>query len=214
LLNQEDYQGAFQSFKKASALQPREEYPRQKMTALTKKINELESQYKIAYNGFITEANKAYLAKDWDVAMDNYLNALKAKSTDTLSRNQINRIVSYLDKKSIITLTLASPSVLESKEVKLPFKAIDETKRNNHFFLIRVKNSDAGTPRLYISYGQDAQQNGGIVYRNLFKGGQYIDYVIRIVNQDRWYRLDNNWITLSVEGGSLEIESLKICADS
>lgn len=214
LLNQEDYQGAFQSYSKASALEPREEYPRQKMTALTKKLNELESQYKIAYNGFITEANKAYLAKNWDVAMDNYLNALKTKSTDTLSRNQISRIVSYLDKKLITTLTLASPSVLESKEVKLPFKAIDVTKRNNHFLLVRVKNSAAGTPRLYISYGKDAQQNGGIIFRNLLKGGQYIDYVIRIVNQDRWYRLDNNWITLSVEGGSLEIENIKICADS
>ena len=146
--------------------------------------------------------------------MDNYLKALKAKSTDTLSRNQINRIVDYLDKKSIITLTPVTPDVLEGKEVKLPFKAIEATKRNNHFIMVRVKNSSAGTPRLYLSYGQDAQKNGGIIYRNLLKGSQYIDYVIRIVNQDRWYRLDNNWITLTVEGGSLEIENLKICVDS
>lgn len=213
LLNQEDFQGAYQNFSKASAFQPREGYPKQKMTELSAKIAALESEYKIAYNGYVTEANKAFKEKNWDIAMDNYLNALKAKTNDTLSGNQINRIVSYLDKKSILTLTPTSPSIVEGKEVKFPFKAIEMTKRNNHYFLVRVKNSVAGSPRLYLSYGQDAKKNGGIVYRNLLKGGQYIDYIVRIVNQDRWYRLDNNWISLSVEGGSLEIENLKICAD-
>jgi len=213
LLGQEDYQGAYQSFSKASSLQPKEGYPKQKMTELTAKIKELEAQYKIAYTGYISDAGKAFQAKNWDIAMDNYLKALKAKTADTLSGNQINRIINYLDKKSILTLTPPTPTIAEGKEVKLPFKAIEMTKRTNHYILARVKNSGVGTPRLYINYGQDAQKNGGIVYRNLLKGGQYIDYVIRIVNQDRWYRLDNNWITLTVEGGTLEMENLKVCAD-
>jgi tetratricopeptide (TPR) repeat protein len=213
LLGQEDYQGAYQNFSKASILQPKEGYPKQKMTELSIKIKELEAQYKIAYTGYITDAGKAFQAKNWDIAMDNYLKALKAKTADTLSGNQIDRIISYLDKKSILTLTPTSPTIVEGKEVKLPFKAIEMTKRTNHYILARVKNSGAGTPRLYINYGQDAQKNGGIVYRNLLKGGQYIDYVIRIVNQDRWYRLDNTWITLTVEGGTLDIENIKVCAD-
>jgi len=213
LLGQEDYQGAYQSFSKASSLQPKEGYPKQKMTELTAKIKELEAQYKIAYTGYIIDAGKAFQAKSWDVAMDNYLKALKAKTADTLSGNQINRIINYLDKKSVLTLTPPTPTIAEGKGVKLLFKAIEMTKRTNHYILARVKNSGVGTPRLYISYGQDAQKNGGIVYRNLLKGGQYIDYVIRIVNQDRWYRLDNNWITLTVEGGTLEMENLKVCAD-
>jgi tetratricopeptide (TPR) repeat protein len=213
LLSQEDFQGAYQSFSKASTLQPKEAYPKQKMTELTAKMKELEAQYKVAYTGYITDAGKAFQTKNWDVAMDNYLKALKAKTADTLSTNQINRIITYLDKKSILTLTPPSPTITEGTDVKLPFKAIDITKRTNHFILVRVKNSGAGTPRLYINYGQDAQKNGGIVYRNLIKGGQYIDYIIRIVNQDRWYRLDNNWITITVEGGTLEMENLKVCAD-
>jgi hypothetical protein len=167
----------------------------------------------VAYNGYIGDANKAYKVRSWDIAMDNYLLALKAKPNDSLSANQINRILGYLDKKLITTLTPTSPTLLEGKEVKLPFKAIDPTKRINHYFIIRVKNSSAGTPRLYLSFGQEAIKNGGIIYRNLLKGGQYIDYVIRMINQDRWYRPDNNWISLTVEGGSLEIENLKICAD-
>ena len=213
LLNQEDYQGAYQTFNKASALQPKEVYPKQKMTELTTKIKDLEAKYMIAYNGYIVDGNKAYKAKNWDIAMDNYLLALKTKPNDTISANQMNRILGYLDKKLITTLTPSSPILLEGKEVKLPFKAIDPTKRINHYFVLRVKNSGAGTPRLYLSFGQDAQKNGGIIYRNLLKGGQYVDYVIRMANQDRWYRPDNNWISLIVEGGSLEIEQLKICAD-
>ena len=213
LLNQEDYQGAYQTFGKASALQPKEVYPKQKMTELAAKIKDLEAKYIMAYNGYIGDANKAFKAKNWDIAMDNYLLALKTKPNDTLSANQMNRILGYLDKKLITTLTPTSPILLEGKEVKLPFKAMDPTKRINHYFVLRVKNSSAGTPRLYLSFGQDAQKNGGIIYRNLLKGGQYVDYVIRMANQDRWYRPNNNWISLIVEGGSLEIEQLKICAD-
>lgn len=213
LLNQEDYQGAYQTFSKASELQPKEVYPKQKMTELNIKIKELEAKYMIAYNGYVAEANKAYKGRNWDVAMDNYLLAIKTKANDTLSANQINRILDYMNKKTIVTLTPTSSSLLDSKEVRLPFKAIDPSKRVNHYFVLRAKNSSAGTPRLYVSFGQDALKNGGIIYRNLIKGGQYIDYVIRIANQDRWYRPDNNWISLIVEGGSLEIESLKICAD-
>jgi hypothetical protein len=173
----------------------------------------MESQYKIAYSGYIVEATKAFQAKNWDIAMDNYIKASKAKINDSLAGNQISKIISYMDTKLITTLTPPSPSILEGKEVKLPFKAIETAKRRNHFMVVRVKSSGAGTPRLYIGYGLDAQKNGAIIYRNFLKGGQYIDYVVRIANQDRWYRLDNNWISLTVEGGSLDIANVKICAD-
>ena len=213
LLTQEDFQGAFQAFTKASELRPQEVYPKQKIIELDVKIKESEAKFKIAYNGYISDADKAYQAKNWDIAMDNYLKALKAKMNDTLSGNQIIKIISYMDTKLITTLTPPTPSILEGKEIKLPFKAIETVKRRNHYMVVRVKNSSVGTPRLYIGYGMDAQKNGAIIYRNLLKGGQYIDYLVRISNQDRWYRLDNNWISLTVEGGSLEIASVKICAD-
>ena len=213
LLTQEDYQGAFQAFTKASELRPAEEYPKQKVKELDVKIKAMDAQYKIAYNGYILDATKASQAKNWDIAMDNYLKALKAKTGDTLAGNQIVKIISYMDTKLIATLTPLSSSILEGKEVKLPFKAIESATRRNHYLVVRVKNSAAGTPRLYIGYGLDSQKNGAIIYRNFQKGGQFTDYVIRIANQDRWYRLDNNWISLTVEGGSLDIASLKLCAD-
>jgi len=213
LLNQEDFQGAYQAFTKASELQPKEEYPKQKIAELNTKIKELDAQFKIAYNGYISDANKAFQAKNWDIAMDNYMKALKAKAADNVATNQISKIISYMDSKLVMTLTPPSPSILDGKELKLPFKTIESAKRRNQYMVVRVKNSAAGTPRLYINFGQDAQKNGGIIYRNFIKGGNYIDYVVRIVNQDRWYRLDNNWISLTVEGGTLEFENLKICAD-
>ena len=173
----------------------------------------MDAQYKIAYNGYILEATKASHAKNWDIAMDNYLKALKAKTGDTLASNQMVKIISYMDTKLLTTLTPPSPTILEGKEIKLPFKAIESIKRRNHYLVVRVKNSAAGMPRLYIGYGMDAQKNGAIIYRNFIKGAQFTDYVVRIANQDRWYRLDNNWISITVEGGSLEIANLKLCAD-
>jgi len=213
LLKQEDFNGALQAYTKASGLQTKEEYPKQKIADLNIKLKALEAQYKIAYTGFISDANKAFQDKNWDIAMDNYLKAQKAKVTDTLAGNRINKIIKYMDNKLVITLTPPSTSILEGKEVRIPFKTIESIKKRNQYLVVRVKNSEAGTPRLYIGYGQDAQKNGAIIYRTLMKGGQYIDYVVRIVNQDRWYRQDNNWISLTVEGGTLEIENLKICSD-
>ena len=38
------------------------------------------------------------------------------------------------------------------------------------------------------------------------------DYLIRISVQDKWYREDNNWISLFVETGDIEITRVQIAA--
>lgn len=213
LLKQEDWQGAVQSYNQASEYQPKEQYPKQRITELNEKLQTLEAQLLASYNSSITEGDKAYQTRSWDVAMDNYLQAARAKSSNNLAENQISKILSFLEGKLVLTLTPPSSALVPEKEMKLSFTPLEISKRRNNYLIIRMKNSAAGSPRLYISYGINEQKNGGIVFRSILKGNKFTDYVVKFGNQDRWYRLDNNWITLTVEGSPLEIESLKICAD-
>ncbi len=213
LVKQEDWQGAIQSYLKASEFQPKEQYPKQRITELNEKLQTLETQLLAAYNSAIADGDKAYQTRSWDVAMDNYRLAARAKSSNNLAQNQISKILSFLEGKMVLILTPPNISLQVEKELKLNFTPLDMEKRRNNYLIIRMKNSAAGTPRLYISYGINDQKNGGIVYRSILKGNDFTDYVVKLGNQDRWYRLDNNWISLMVEGSPLEIENLKICSD-
>lgn len=213
LAKQEDWQGAVQSYNQASEFQPKEQYPKQRIIELNEKLQTLEAQLLASYNNAITEGDKAYQIRSWDIAMDNYILAARAKSSNNLARNQISKILSFLEGKLVLTLTPTASALLPEKEMKLSFTPLDISKRRNNYLIIRIKNNAAGTPRLYINYGTNGQKNGGILFRSILKGNNFTDYVIKFSNQDRWYRLDNNWINLTVEGSPLEIESLKMCAD-
>jgi tetratricopeptide (TPR) repeat protein len=213
LIKQEDWQGAIQSYIQASELQPKEQYPKQRITELNEKLQTLEAQLLAAYNIAITDGDKAYQTRSWDIAMDKYLQAARAKTSNNLAENQISKILSFLEGKLVLTLTPPNSSLQVEKELKLSFKALELSKRRNNYLIIRMKNNAAGSPRLYINYGMNEQKNGGIIFRSILKGNKYIDYVVKLGNQDRWFRLYNNWITLMVEGSPLEIENLKICAD-
>lgn len=213
LVKQEDWQGAVQSYNQAAEYQPKEQYPKQRITELNIKLQTLEAQLLASYNSSIAEGDKAYQTRSWDVAMDNYIQAARAKSSNNLAQNQISKILSFLEGKLVLTLTPPTGTLQLEKELKLSFTPLDMSKRRNNYLIIRMKNSAAGSPRLYISYGQNGQKNGAIVFRSIVKGNSFTDYVVKLSSQDRWYRLDNNWITLMVEGSPLEIEHLKVCAD-
>lgn len=213
LVKQEDWQGAVQAYNQASEYQPNEQYPKLRITELNEKLQTLEAQLLASYNNAITEGDKAYQTRSWDIAMDNYILAARAKSSNNLAQNQISKILSFLEGKLVLTLTTPTTTLLLEKEMKLSFTPLEMSKRRNNYLIIRIKNSAAGTPRLYISYGLNGQKNGGILFRSILKGNNFTNYVVKFSNQDRWYRLENNWITLAVEGSPLEIEYLKICAD-
>ncbi|NWJ51303.1 MAG: hypothetical protein HXX14_10590 [Bacteroidetes bacterium] len=213
LVKQEDWQGAVQAYNQASEHQPNEQYPKLRITELNEKLQTLEAQLLASYNNAITEGDKAYQTRSWDIAMDNYIQAARAKSSNNLAQNQISKILSFLEGKLVLTLTPPTTTLFLEKEMKLSFTPLEMSKRRNNYLIIRIKNSAAGTPRLYISYGLNGQKNGGILFRSILKGNNFTNYIVKFSNQDRWYRLENNWITLAVEGSPLEIEYLKICAD-
>jgi hypothetical protein len=62
---------------------------------------------------------------------------------------------------------------------------------------------------VFINYGKDDAKSGGFVLKGI-ESDESSDYLLRISIQDKWYRVDNNWISLYPEGGDIEITSIQI----
>ncbi|HOW32209.1 MAG TPA: hypothetical protein PLP88_11650, partial [Bacteroidales bacterium] len=69
--------------------------------------------------------------------------------------------------------------------------------------------TSGNVPKVFLNYGRDAQKNGGIVLRTIAPG-EGADYLIRLAGQDRWYREDNNWISIYTEGSDVEVSRIQI----
>ena len=110
--------------------------------------------------------------------------------------------------QDLFSQTLA---ISEGNEKKFTFSAIEPRLRKNNYILLKARSTGKTTPKVYLNYGKDNTKNGGIVLRSIDKSA-ISDYLIRISVQDKWYREDNNWISLSVETGDIEITKVQIAA--
>jgi hypothetical protein len=81
--------------------------------------------------------------------------------------------------------------------------------RKNNYIILKARKTGETEPKVYVNYGIDGQKSGGIVLRSI-KSQETSDYMVRVSIQDRWYRLDNNWISIYAEGAAVEISRMQI----
>jgi hypothetical protein len=112
---------------------------------------------------------------------------------------------------AILDLFSESLVISEGNEKKFTFSAINPRLRKNNFIVLKARSTGQTAPKVYLYYGKDNTKNGGIVLRSIEKT-TISDYLIRLSVQDKWYREDNNWISLSVETGEIEITKVQIAA--
>ena len=211
LFNGKDYPGAKSAFTKAAGIKPDESYPKQRLTELNKIVEEIELARKVEYSKALGEADKLYNTKIFDQAIDAYEVAAKINPSDTYPGIQINKIRKYISDHAIQDLYSQSFEITEGNEKKFTFSSIEPRLRKNNYILLKARSSGKVAPKVYLNYGKDSQKNGGIVLRSLDKSA-ISDYMIRISVQDKWYREDNNWISIYVETGDIEITKVQIAA--
>jgi hypothetical protein len=112
---------------------------------------------------------------------------------------------------AILNLFSESQLISAGNEKKFTFAAIDPSLRKNNYILLKARSTGKNAPKVYLNYGKDNQKNGGIVLRNLDKS-TISDLLISISIQDKWFREENNWISISVETGEIEITQVQIAA--
>ena len=206
-----DYSGAISDFTKASGIKPGETYPKQQITEINKIVEEIELTRRAEYNKAIGEADKLYNTKVFDLAIDAYETAAKINPGDSYPELQVAKIRRYMSDHAIQDLFSQTVTISEGNEKKFTFSAIEPRLRKNNYILLKARSTGKTTPKVYLNYGKDNTKNGGIVLRSIDKSA-ISDYLIRISVQDKWYREDNNWISLSVETGDIEITKVQIAA--
>jgi len=211
LLVTKDYSGAKSAFAKAAGVRPDETYPKQRINEITKIVEELELARRAEYNKALGEADKLYNTKVFDQAIDAYEAAAIINPGDSYPAQQIGKIRKYMSEHAIQDLFSQTLIISEGNEKKFTFSAIEPRLRKNNYILLKARSTGKSAPKVYLNYGKDNTKNGGIVLRSLDKT-TISDYLIRISVQDKWYREDNNWISLSVETGDIEITKVQIAA--
>ena len=206
-----DYAGAKSAYTKAAGIKPAEAYPKQRIAEVTKINEEIELARRAEYTKALGEADKLYNTKIFDLAIDAYDAASLINPNDTYPAQQVSKIRKYMADHAIQDLFSQTLEVKEGNEKKFSFGVIEPRLRKNNYILLKARSTGKTAPKVYLNYGKDGQKNGGIVLRSLDKTSVN-DYLIRISVQDKWYREDNNWISLFVETGDIEISKVQIAA--
>jgi len=206
-----DYSGAISAFGRASAIKPTEAYPPQRITEINKIMEETKRVHTAEYNKALEVADKLYITKVYDQAIEAYENAAKINPGDAYPELQISKIRKYMSDHAILDLNSQALTISRGNEKKFAFSAIDPSLRKNNYILIKARSTGNSVPKVYLNYGKDDSKNGGIVLRSI---GKYTlsDLLISISGQDKWFREENNWLSISVETGEIEITRVQIAA--
>ena len=211
LFGMKEYTDAITAFNKAASLKPAETYPNQRIAEIRKIVDEIKLAHSAEYNKAIEVADKLYTAKIYDQAIEAYEAAVKINPGDTYSELQISKIRKYMSDHAILDLNSQVLTISKGSEKKFTFSAIDPSLRKNNYILIKVRSTGNTAPKVYLNYGKDNSKNGGIVLRSI---GKYTlsDLLISISGQDKWFREENNWLSISVETGEIEVTRVQIAA--
>jgi len=209
LFNLQDYTSAIKSYEKASVIKPAESYPKNKLIEINTILMERVRNQMDAYNKVINKADLAYQDKVFDQAIDAYEEAKLIRPEEVYPAEMIRKIRQYMEDHAMVDLVSTPLIIKADSEQKFTFKAIEMRLRKNNYIIIKARKTGETEPKVYLNYGIDGQKSGGIVLRSI-KSQETGDYMVRVSIQDRWYRLDNNWISVYSEGGEVEVSRMQI----
>jgi len=209
LFNLKDYTSAIKDYEKATALKPAENYPKDKLLEINTILMERSRNQLEAYNKLILNADQFYQQKIYDQAIDAYAEAQLARPDEAYPREMIIKIRKYMEDHAMVNLISEPVVISRDTEKKIKFSPIDIRLRKNNYIILKARKTAEPEPKVYLNYGADGQKNGGIVLKSI-RSEETGDYMVRVSMQDRWYRYDNNWISIYAEGADVEISSMQI----
>ena len=204
-----DLSKALDSWKIASNLKPNEALPKSKITELGAVVAAEKRKIQEAFDKLIAEADRNYNSKVFDQAIEKYEEAGKLKPEENYPSDMISQIRKYIAERAIVDLVTLPMTIKSGDEKRFSFKPVDMRVRRNNYVTLTMRFANTESSRFFLNYGLDNQKSGGIVVRNP-GGKEESQFIIRVSSQDRWYRVDNNWISIYAEGSDLEITHMRI----
>jgi len=204
-----NYVDARRAFQKASGIKPAEQYPRDRILEINLVLEERAKALKTEYDKVIVDADRLYQQKILDQAIEAYEKAANIKDDEPYPLEMIRKIKQYIADHSILAVNTESVLIPAGDERKFSFKSLEPRLKNNNYVMLRAKAVGTAVPKVYFNYGRDNAKNGGIVLRTITTR-EGVDYLIRLAGQDKWYREDNNWVSLYTEGCDIEVSRIEI----
>ncbi|MBK6966783.1 MAG: hypothetical protein IPH20_23505 [Bacteroidales bacterium] len=205
----QDFSAAQKAYRIASMIKPDEAYPKQRIEEIAVMLAERDKIKRESYDRAIADADKAFKLSVFDEAIRLYASALEIKPREPYPGQMIYRIRKYMMENSVVEVTSEQFLLKNNSEKLFSFKPVDVRLRSKNYLVIRARSAGNVPPKLYVNYGRDKMKNGGIVFRNINSELVY-DFVIDISMQDKWFREDNNWLSLYSENGDIEVSSIRI----
>jgi len=204
-----DLESALLSWETAANLKPNENLPKERIAELSAIVAAERRRIQDAYDKAVADGDRYFNTKVFDQAIESYNEAARLKPGETYPPSQIDAIRRYIEERAIVDLVTEPISIVSGDEKRFTFKPVDMRVRRNNYVILTLKFSSLEASRFFLNYGLDGQRSGGIVVRN--PGGKdETQFIVRVSSQDRWYRIDNNWISIYPEGSDVEVTQLRI----
>ena len=209
LFKSKDYQDAKPIYVEASALFPEEEYPKSKIEEINLIFKAEMQQIQQAYDKAIADADKFFSASVFDKALDSYRNAKEIKSDEIYPGQMITSIMKILDENAVRDVVTSAITIENNSQKKFNFSSISVSDRKSSFLFIKARNVSDKEFKVVLGYGKGGSKNGGYILP-IPAGQKTKEYIIPIGKQYTWFTEDNDWISMTPQGGSVEVLLIKI----
>jgi len=204
-----EYDAAKSKYVEAAALMPDEGYPKDQIEAINKIFKAEMERIQQNYDKAIADADKFFSARVYGKALDSYRLAKKVKPDEDYPDEMVNKILKILDENAVRNV-MGSPVTIANQEVeKFTFDPIDVSNRRSSLIYIKARNITGNEFRIVMSYGKGSSKNGGFMIP-IPASDKTKEFIIPIGKQDKWFTEDNNYISLTPQGGDVEVTLIKI----
>jgi tetratricopeptide (TPR) repeat protein len=209
LFKAKDYSESKPIYVEAAALMPDETYPTTKIEEINLIFKaQLEKQQQ-DYDNAIADADKFFAAQIFDKALDSYRIAKKVKPEESYPDEMIGKIMKILDENAVRDLLSSTITIEDQAEKKFDFEPVSVTDRKKSFIYIKARNTSDVAFKVVMGYGKGSSKKGGIVVP-IPANQKMKEFIIPIGKQYQWFNENNNWISLTSQGGSVEVKLIKI----
>lgn len=205
-----NYANAIAQFGNALSIKPNDAAAQASLDEATRLENERIAALRVQYNAFVKDADKAFNAKEYDKATDNYKKADKVGLNESYPTEMIAKITRIIEENKLYELNTEPLSIAAGGKQRFEFKPIDVAVRRSNYILLKLRNPNPDKAfQMIVSFGNEGGKNGGLVLP-VAEGSETQDYIIRIGALYKWFSENNTWIEFVSENDEVEIQLVEI----
>lgn len=209
LFESRDYREAVVAYKTARSFKPQDNYANDRIVLAENIMREQLQKQKTEYDKVVSEADKFFIAKAYDKAVEQFAKASEIKPDETYPSEMIERITKIIEENKLFELNLNPMLLATNTDHRFDFEPVPVNERRTNYILVKAKNTGSQNFSLIVSYGSRNGRNGGFVLP-IPASNEYKDYIVRIGSQYKWFSEDNNWINFYPENGAVEVGLIQI----